>query len=569
MTYESTQASTCSSCTVMGDFSNYWVPQLYYQYPNGSFKSVDQAGGATVYYIQRGEEGEELFAFPEGLRMVAGNPFKRSPGNDFASQAISFGCLNFNEPATPETPNFPTTNCPDGLRSQVFFPSCWDGVNLDSADHMSHMSYPTTEYNNGPCPSTHPKHLISLFYEVTWNVNDFKDMWYGDKQPFVFSSGDPTGYGGHGDFFCGWNVTLLQTAVDECTNSSGKVEDCHVFNLTPDNVAEGCIVPSQVDEPVLGNLDKLPGCQTVDAGPATAPIQSNCGAVTTLSAPKQNYFSDLTSSLKWSYVGCGTDNYYNRILTGASESNDNMTVENCVNFCSSKGFSIAGTEYAQECTYVPVWMSPLFQSALHYPSSFHPQRNPINKSIQATVEIPSPPAAPPFPASSASACTRARATRPNSAVAGAPSRCIRNARTESPAPMRNLARRLAPRAAATAAQNRRHRRRRRRRPQMQATSKPSRTRARLLLLQVRQTTPGRTWSLEAPKPQPAVRIRRFQPPRASLTPSLPPLPPPPAVLPTPPAPLRSSPLPSRHPSPLAPTSRCPATGSMRGATWTR
>lgn len=50
MDYASTQASTCSSCTVIGDMSNYWVPSLYYHAQNGTFISVDQSGGATVYY---------------------------------------------------------------------------------------------------------------------------------------------------------------------------------------------------------------------------------------------------------------------------------------------------------------------------------------------------------------------------------------------------------------------------------------------------------------------------------------------------------------------------------------
>ena len=61
------------------------------------------------------------------------------------------------------------------------------------------MSYPST-YNGGSCPDSHPKRFISLFYEVTWDVNDFKDMWPDNKWPFVFSNGDDTGYGLHGDF---------------------------------------------------------------------------------------------------------------------------------------------------------------------------------------------------------------------------------------------------------------------------------------------------------------------------------------------------------------------------------
>lgn len=83
-------------------------------------------------------------------------------------------------------------NCANGVRQQVFFPSCWDGVNLDSSDHKSHVAYPSGA-GAGTCPESHPKRLISLFYESIWDTNAFKDMWTeGDQQPFVFSYGDPT-----------------------------------------------------------------------------------------------------------------------------------------------------------------------------------------------------------------------------------------------------------------------------------------------------------------------------------------------------------------------------------------
>jgi hypothetical protein len=51
MTYVDTQKSMCSSCIVTKDFSNYWVPTLYYKAQNGSFIAVGQNGGATVYYL--------------------------------------------------------------------------------------------------------------------------------------------------------------------------------------------------------------------------------------------------------------------------------------------------------------------------------------------------------------------------------------------------------------------------------------------------------------------------------------------------------------------------------------
>jgi hypothetical protein len=51
ITYEDTQKSTCSSCGVTQDLSNYWIPQLYYKAENGTFISVNPAGGATIYYL--------------------------------------------------------------------------------------------------------------------------------------------------------------------------------------------------------------------------------------------------------------------------------------------------------------------------------------------------------------------------------------------------------------------------------------------------------------------------------------------------------------------------------------
>ena len=349
MDYADTQASTCTSCTVHGDFSNYWTPALYYQHQDGTFEKVDQIGGGLVYYLQRtGPNNDKLQAFPEGFRMISGDPFKRASTNDFASQAVSYACLDYNSGGAPETGGFPTKNCPSGLRSQVFFPACWDGVNLDSADHKSHVAFPIGAYNDGKCPDTHPVHLISIFFEIIWDTNKFKDMWYGGSQPFVWAMGDPTGYGFHGDFLMGWDRKLLQSAVDTCTSNSGRVEDCPVFQLYPDSVAQGCKVASKIDEDIQGPFAKLPGCNPVQKGPDRAQIIKTCDGNNATIGEGKAFFKDLTSS-GWGYQGCGLDNYYNRALTGARTSQDSMTNEQCVKFCGDKGFSIAGSEYGKEC----------------------------------------------------------------------------------------------------------------------------------------------------------------------------------------------------------------------------
>jgi Domain of unknown function (DUF1996) len=50
MDYAQARAAACSTCFVKQDKSNYWVPSLYFHAPNGSFISVPQSGGATIYY---------------------------------------------------------------------------------------------------------------------------------------------------------------------------------------------------------------------------------------------------------------------------------------------------------------------------------------------------------------------------------------------------------------------------------------------------------------------------------------------------------------------------------------
>ena len=75
------------------------------------------------------------------------------------------------------------------------FSRCWDGKNLDSPDHLSHMAYPEsgTFETGGPCPASHPIRMSQLFYEVNWDTRQFnnpEDWPENGTQPFVWSFGD-------------------------------------------------------------------------------------------------------------------------------------------------------------------------------------------------------------------------------------------------------------------------------------------------------------------------------------------------------------------------------------------
>ena len=51
----------------------------------------------------------------------------------------------------------------------------------------------------------------------------------------------------------------------------------------------------------------------------------------------------------WTSLACYTDNVDARTLTGVELVSDSMTTAMCKNFCNSRGFKYAGTEWGREC----------------------------------------------------------------------------------------------------------------------------------------------------------------------------------------------------------------------------
>lgn len=108
---------------------------------------------------------------------------------------LTYVCMDTWTSRAPETMAFPTRPCPEGIMTSLRFPTCWDGKNLDSPDHMSHMSYPElgTFESGGPCPESHPVRVPQLMYETIWDTSKYndKELWPEDgSQPFVWSMDD-------------------------------------------------------------------------------------------------------------------------------------------------------------------------------------------------------------------------------------------------------------------------------------------------------------------------------------------------------------------------------------------
>ena len=282
--------------------------------------------------------------------MLTGDAERRSYDGTPQQAAIHHVCLGLpREDPNSRSIGLPKVNCPDGIRAELYFPSCWDGVNTDSKDHRSHVAYPVGQnYDNGQCPDSHPNPMISIFYEFIFGGNDFKNMWYGDKQPFVYSSGDDTGFGLHGDFVNGWDEAILQNGIDKKnTDDAGCARnvECNGIFQKPDFYGEQCSLPPLLSEKVNGLLPALPGCNPIHNGPIE---KQDCGTTKTLKIATDQIYTDVTKS-GWSYAGCGADEYNNRVLPTQIASTDSMTVESCVQKCNNAGYTIAGLEWGREC----------------------------------------------------------------------------------------------------------------------------------------------------------------------------------------------------------------------------
>lgn len=283
------KGASCTTCAFSKDFSNYWTANLYFKARNGTYKRVQQTaharqfnddfstkidGGILVYYVSA--EPGKITAFKPGFRMLVGDPMNRVADPQMKRQNC-YRCYtgpNFGgDTGAPcmdnklDTQALPTQPCKGGIRSNILFPTCWDGKNLDSPNHKSHVAYPTggplnfLPTNGGTCPSTHPVKIPQLMYEVVWDTTPFNDksLWPEDgSQPFYLSYGDNTGLGQHGDYVFGWQDDELQKGMDARGCFGAK---CNTLVNQAVDTAKKCSVTPKVKEDRDGWLTVLPGTE--------------------------------------------------------------------------------------------------------------------------------------------------------------------------------------------------------------------------------------------------------------------------------------------------------------------
>jgi hypothetical protein len=197
------QGSSCTTARVKTDKSLYWRPTLFFNNGTG-FTRVPEKATKIYYRFGDGDHWANVTAFPEGFNMVAGDPMKRSDGNNPAG--IRWGCHQPDGNGEAKFSNgFPKgfSRCDYGFASEVTFPTCWNGQKIDPKNPNAHMAYPNA--NNGVgienCPTTHrAARFPTLFIEFWYDVSQFNGQYGPDDTPWAVSNGDPTGFGFHADF---------------------------------------------------------------------------------------------------------------------------------------------------------------------------------------------------------------------------------------------------------------------------------------------------------------------------------------------------------------------------------
>jgi hypothetical protein len=183
-----------TTCRRRGDTAAYWMPTLLL---NGQ---PVEPSGATIYY--RRKTLARVRPFPQGLKMIAGN----SRATSAQDLKVTFWNCGAQAGVAP-TATVPTcANArAESLRLHVNFPNCWDGVQLDSANHQSHLAYSM----RGECPATHPVAVPAISLIFRYPIT-------GGSGVALASGGQ---YSSHADFFNAWRQGALNSLVQGCLNA--------------------------------------------------------------------------------------------------------------------------------------------------------------------------------------------------------------------------------------------------------------------------------------------------------------------------------------------------------------
>jgi hypothetical protein len=198
-----------TSCKPANDLSAYWIPTLYERGQAIEPKDV------VVYYGSRLANPAGTVPFPQGFRMIAGDAKLQAPTP--AGSVNQFYCAGAGgETGRSADGNWPLCAPGATLMFQLVFPDCWDGVNLDSPTHKSHVAYLT----NGACTGEYPVAIPSISFLIAYPTSG---------SPAGFELASKMASSMHGDVFLAWDNVALGQRVKNCVVQSAKCNTAGTF----------------------------------------------------------------------------------------------------------------------------------------------------------------------------------------------------------------------------------------------------------------------------------------------------------------------------------------------------
>ena len=225
-TSTSTSLMSTGNSTCLGGISNrtaYWFPVVY----DGVTGKV-QVPKIGVFYYKTGYNAipSNIKTPPSGLHMIAGNKNATGSQDVPPNYAVQWFCENGTASANGDG-TMPSCAVGDEVQMWVAFPQCWDGVNLDSPDHQSHMAY--LNYVNPPqrsvCPSTHPYEIPAIQEILHIPVLPGENSRNWRLTSDMYSAATRGGLSAHADWMLAWDLNVFNSFVKQCLNAE---KDCLV-----------------------------------------------------------------------------------------------------------------------------------------------------------------------------------------------------------------------------------------------------------------------------------------------------------------------------------------------------
>lgn len=215
--------STCNNAGagLTTNRSAYWMPAVLIDnmvwqpdYVQVYYKSIPLGSGMCGKYPER------CVAIPDGLKFIFGYDMVNNKAATYPGHFQCEGAGSITKPTNtiPEQVGL----CKPGAKFQVVIdtPKCWDGKNLDTPDHRSHLNENMVWDADGVtrvCPQSHP-YLIPQFTlgaHYTYNGQDLSRVRLAsdDMHPEL-----PHGATFHADYFEAWIPEVKKMWQDNCIN---------------------------------------------------------------------------------------------------------------------------------------------------------------------------------------------------------------------------------------------------------------------------------------------------------------------------------------------------------------